>query len=537
MSERSHHGKLWAWSAAGLLAVVAGLGFAWSSGGPMPPPTASLPLGENGVVDAAPVSQTGEVPISRVESGVRSEAERPGIYGRLLDNQGQPLAGFQVKLESSVIGSPGSESFELAPAGFPHALVYSDMRSPNGVTTGANGGFAFPVWPAGDYVLTTSPFGYATQPVTLAKNERLQVTFQLAANEVATTGRVERSGELQESLILWSKKHGEWFGNAKAVDGTYRMVLPAGANTLGAFAPASVIRHNVPCGQHRLMVPQNQPRLDWTMALACSHLVVFARDERGMLPDGGKVTIRSLEEDPIALNALTRPVQAKGTRFPFLPPGDYEVQVAGEQLATVPVQKLTVGAANRREELHFVVPRATTVRLLVHAAGKTMQALPGESMPVLRIGGVDYPYGKIEHRSGTYRGRVFGYQNHPPGNASIVSEDRVVAGELRFLAFDPVPEQFVHALLHQPNELTLEVTRRAFVDLRACESSGREQSSASIEVFAGEQKVCSLPVRFCQRFRSYLPPGDYRIVVDRGGERTEQALVVARKDIRLRLRP
>ena len=534
MSERSDHGRLWAWSAAGLLAAVAGLGFAWSSGAPMPPPTASLPVGESGFVDAAPVAQTGEVPISRVESGVRSAAKRPGIYGRLLDNHGQPLAGFQVKLESGLLGSSGPKSFDLKWNGDP--LIFEGLH-PDGVTTGADGEFEFPWVRAGEHVLTTSPFGYATQPVTVAKSERLQVTFQLAANEVATTGRVERSGELQESLILWSKKHGEWFGNAKAVDGTYRMVLPAGANTLGAFAPASVIRHNVPCGQHRLMVPQNQPRLDWTMALACSHLVVFARDERGMLPDGGKVTIRSLEEDPIALNALTRPVQATGTRFPFLPPGDYEVQVAGEQLATVPVQKLTVGAANRREELHFVVPRATTVRLLVHAAGKTMQALPGESMPVLRIGGVDYPYGKIEHRSGTYRGRVFGYQNHPPGNASIVSEDRVVAGELRFLAFDPVPEQFVHALLHQPNELTLEVTRRAFVDLRACESSGREQSSASIEVFAGEQKVCSLPVRFCQRFRSYLPPGDYRIVIDRGGERTEQALVVARKDIRLRLRP
>ncbi|MFT4513971.1 MAG: hypothetical protein ACI89X_003539 [Planctomycetota bacterium] len=72
---------------------------------------------------------------------------------------------------------------------------------------------------------------------------------------------------------------------------------------------------------------------------------------------------------------------------------------------------------------------------------------------------------------------------------------------------------------------------------RARKSSGGEQLGASIEVFSGERQVRSLPTRFCQRFRLSLPPGDYRVVTDRGGERSARELKVARTDIRLRLRP
>ena len=75
------------------------------------------------------------------------------------------------------------------------------------------------------------------------------------------------------------------------------------------------------------------------------------------------------------------------------------------------------------------------------------------------------------------------------------------------------------------------------VDLRACETRGREQFGATIEVFAGEQKVRSHPVLGCQRFLSHLPPGDYRIVIDRGGQIREHSLLVPRQDVRLRLRP
>jgi len=87
------------------------------------------------------------------------------------------------------------------------------------------------------------------------------------------------------------------------------------------------------------------------------------------------------------------------------------------------------------------------------------------------------------------------------------------------------------------NVLEPRVQHRALVDLRACEAGGREQFSATIEVFAGEQRVRSHEVNGCQRFRSHLPPGDYRVQIDRGGVLREHALVVGRDDIHLRLRP
>lgn len=506
-------------------------------------PSALSPTADDTVaVDQEPTPPAEVGTALRIESAVRSEMQWPGVYGRLLDNQGQPLVGYVLRLSPNAAASSGRNTWshtvptDLLWSGEP--LTFSGMLNPAGVTTDANGEFSFPGVSAGDYLLETVPFELATRPVTLAKNERLHVSFQLAANEVATTGQVLRSGEVQESLRLsLQQKDKHWPWSASADEGVYRIVLSAGEHTVGVIAPRSAVRPRVPCGRHRLVVPANQPRLDWTMILACTDLVVFARDERGMLPEHGQVTVRSLERDPMASNALTRPVRTKGTRFPLLAPGDYEVSVTGEQLATVPVQKLTVAAVNRRAELHFVVPCATTIRLLVKASGKALKALPANSMPVLRLAGADYPYGKIEHHGGRYGGRVYGFQKHPPGNAAIISEDRVLKGELQFLAFDPIPEQFVRVLLDQPNELKLTVTRRALVDLRACESGGREQFGASIEVFAGDRKVRSLSAKFCQRFRSYLPPGDYRVVIDRDGKRSESKLKVARRDIRLRLRP
>ena len=79
--------------------------------------------------------------------------------------------------------------------------------------------------------------------------------------------------------------------------------------------------------------------------------------------------------------------------------------------------------------------------------------------------------------------------------------------------------------------------RRAMVDLRACEANGREQFDAKISVFAGDQQVRSHKVRGSQRFLSFVPPGDYRVVIDRKGTVREHSLVVARQDVRLRLRP
>lgn len=543
MSEPSHRRKLWAGTAAGFVAVVAVLGFAWSFTAPLPAPTAS-PSAHDAVVAAPePSPQDDQGSVLRVEAGNHSEEQQPGVYGRLLDNHGQPLVGFALRLSIGVRGSSGESAWlgvrssDLLLKG--GSYEWGGLESRDTVTSGPNGEFAFRGAVAGDYQLLTVPFGVAARPVTLAKNERLQVSFQLTENEVATTGQVFRSGEVQKSLkvLLREGEHWQWFASAGTGDGVYRFVLPAGENTLGVVAPRSLVRPRVPCGQRRFVVPQNQPRLDWIVVLACVDLVVFTRDERGMLPEGAQVTVRSLEKDTMATNKLSLPVATKGTQFRFLPPGDYEVRVAGKGLARVPVQKLTVAAVNDREELHFVVARATTVKLLAKSAGKELQTLPAGCMPVLRLGDFDYPYRRIDDYGDRYSGRVYGFQNHPPGNAVIVAKDRIVDGESQFLAFDPLPDQFVQALLDQPNELTLTVTRRALVDLRACESGGREQFSASIEVFAGEQKVRSLPTKFWQRFRSYLPPGDYRVVIDRGGARSERKLKVARRDIRLRLRP
>ena len=138
---------------------------------------------------------------------------------------------------------------------------------------------------------------------------------------------------------------------------------------------------------------------------------------------------------------------------------------------------------------------------------------------------------------GTVRSVDFAYTGVPPGRFTLRSEDRIVDDEWHYLAYDPIEDVTGVAQFGQDNTVALQVHKRAMVDLRACEKSGREDFRASIEVFDGARKVHTHEVRGCQRFRSYLPPGTYRVVIDRGGVIRQQTVEVGRKDLRLRLRP
>jgi hypothetical protein len=66
---------------------------------------------------------------------------------------------------------------------------------------------------------------------------------------------------------------------------------------------------------------------------------------------------------------------------------------------------------------------------------------------------------------------------------------------------------------------------------------GREDVNARIRVFAGDLLVRSYLDEGSQRWSAHLPPGDYRVAVDRKGRVTEDYVRVDRANVQRRLRP
>ena len=85
--------------------------------------------------------------------------------------------------------------------------------------------------------------------------------------------------------------------------------------------------------------------------------------------------------------------------------------------------------------------------------------------------------------------------------------------------------------------LTVDVVRRARVELVAASASGREDATAKLSLFAGPRRVRAPEPGRSSQWSGWLPPGDYRAVIERGSARREHDFVVLRSDVRLRLRP
>jgi len=500
-------------SLAGLL-VVAGIWMCWPVAPTAVPGPAERARPTEVVGEQS--STTAHVAAGGRSSAPRSDAQLPGVYGRLLDARGEPLPGFRVWFHK--VGNYGGER----------------------VAADEEGAYAFKVVEAGEYELATDPYGLVSKKLTLEVDQRIDFDLRLPDSFVATTGRLIRGGKPQKMLQLWRRRDDDEWQRSSANE-VYRIVLPAGPNTMGVVNRSSLTRPDLPSVEHVLHIPSGVALFDWTILVPASDLHVTVHDKMGLAVEDAKVTIRYLS-DGVGEHTVSRPTAAKGCWFSFLAAGKYEVSVQGEELVDVPVQEITIAQVDRREHLHFVTPRAVTVRLLLRHGRRELRSMPPANMPLLR--GVDHqgqPHDySYERKSGSSWDRArerAGYFGVPPGEVTVVAEDQLIDREWRYLGFDAVGEHVVHAAAAAPNTLELSVIPRARVDLRACHKSGREQLSASIEVFAGEHRVHNGADGGCQRFFSYLPPGDYRIVVDRGGDKREHALRVDRRDIRLRLRP
>ncbi|MFN3241655.1 MAG: hypothetical protein ACE37K_09105 [Planctomycetota bacterium] len=444
---------------------------------------------------AAPVEF--DLPIER-----RKVAE-PGVRGQLCDHLGRPVPFCRLQLYAEA--SSWAEAVELD----------------------EEGRFAFAGCPAGRLSLMTIPPTNFGTSLELEEDEGVELDLRLPADMVATHGTFDVDWSRRRSAHVRVRLGGEARLVPRASDGRHHAVMPVGE---ARFDLVRNLQELAACS-HVVPLPVGCGQQDWSAPLRCQDLRV---ELEGPV---GKVDIFLRRVD----GAYTRERRANVDRkawLPLVPPGDYELTVRGRYVARQPPTRVRMLAESGVQTAVVAVSRVASVRLLFESRHR-MHGLDADNTPVLMV-----PAGRGEAEARQHRWQTwgkarfgeYGFLDVPPGPAQVVARDRIVDGAWRYLAFDPVPDLRVVVLPNRESVAALQVEARAHVDLRACSRSGMEQFGATIEVFAGDVPVHSRGER-CSHFAGHLPVGDYRIVIDRGGSRSETGLQVGRRDVRLRLRP
>lgn len=513
--------RVWLW--AGSLAVV-GIGIgAWCiANGDTVAPAASVPaVGREDVVESGVGVATGAV---GAQLAAERDPVRTGIRGRLYDRDGKPLAGWVIGLQRT--------QFERRLGPLQRETPLDAM--PPRATTDSDGGFVFAERPPGKCSVYCVEWTTVAAPVPADGSD---VELRLPADVVLVRGSLWRDGALvREHQVEMLARSGDppepnrlW-----DADGRYRCLLRPGVYTLRVL-PMPNMGEDIWLSEHEVVVPAGVASFEWRVTIGgtpCDILVEAAGDRRGSalgIDVNGRASLGG-GEGHFAVNGDVGTEQRI-----WLPPGEWRVHVHGPRLAAMAERAVVVDATSPRKALLFAAEPAVTVRLVLRdPAGKNVAIAPELVAPLRVAGG---PTGEVP--CGTLDGKAnrLGFAHVPLGACELQLADRVVDGVHWFVPFEPQAPVMLHANDGIDNEIALTVQRRAFVDIRGCTGSGREDATACVEVWLGERRVRGRAEPAPQRWAAWLPPGIYRVVIDRNGVRKEHALQVALRDVSLRLRP
>jgi hypothetical protein len=510
----------------GLLVVIA----CWSvrplllpvDGAPPPglPPAASEP--------DAPTSAGLAVAVSLAPAAAPSAEREPmpsgrtAVLGALRLQDGEPLPGQTVQLQAM---KPRRIDQFLDHDGAPPLPAAA-------ATTADDGTFAFEDLAAGRYrVSVGATLGVAAEEFDLAAGERRHCAFVVPG--VLVDGSVHAGAATVPfaRYIVHRAGEEECRGRADA-HGAFALAVPPGAYEVQVFTDVWPV---APIGVHAVVVP-HAARTTWRLAVAATDLEVVVHDA-----DGNPAAAFTARLDGVLAGNGERAVREFAGRqgraaFERIPAGRWTVAVRSAGFVAPPPRELVTQGSIPRERVDFLVAPATVVPLVLQRPDGSPWRLDPALLPWLDVGDQHVPCTALG--DGERGARVpIGYAGVPIGRAVLRLQDREQGGEHVFLPFDPLPERHCEVRPGQPAPLVLDVVPRAFVDLRACEASGREDFTARLQVFAGQRAVCRQPEDKAYRWAAHLPPGDYRVTVERPGHFREHALCVDRADVTLRLRP
>ncbi|MFY9343638.1 MAG: carboxypeptidase-like regulatory domain-containing protein [Planctomycetota bacterium] len=537
--------RRWLLAGAVLVGAIAGAWLAFGMGAAPPPaamgadpmvsPAVERDAGSPAVaaVTTAPDAANGER-IARVGAGAN-------IRGHLRDAVSQPMAGFVVQLwphdRSAWPPPPGSSGTwqEGSPQAEREKARLRGMSPAQSTNTDARGAFAFVDLPPGSYDVRC-----AIRPETAATGHlepaaSLEVVLQLPPDVAIVTGTLFGEGADEPGNdVAFYRDNRELFRRPPK-DGEVRCVLAAGRYELRAGAEW-VRKHELWFSRHELVVPPGVARVSWRHEFGGTPCEVIVRAPPGGDRSGIGVDVNSKESadrsrDP-AYTAKAGRV-GKPVRL-LLPPGTWRIHVHGDELTAMPEREVVVQRDSPLLRVEFDAEPAAAVSLALRDGRGASISIAPELMPPVVAAGRECPC--LQAKEGT-RTPKLRFPHVPLGAGELRLEDRLLDGVHTFLPFEPLPPVALLVQAGQPNALELAVQRRPLVDLRACDASGREDGNACIAVFLGERRVRGRDEVFAQRFAAWLPPGDYRVVVDRNGALREHPLAVARTDVTVRYRP
>lgn len=523
-----------------LLGAAALAWVVWSAWGEAPPPAGGAQFGDTAIVHAA------EAPAATA-AAERHEVEQqlPGIFGRVVDVQGHAAAGFEVVLQ------PEDEEASTMPLRTPSVPTPKTARSDD------DGNFAFAPLHAGAYHVGLRRFGGGMQQVVLADGERRRVDLQLAQPLCAVTMQLLRNGE-----PITSGRVKVRFGEADerfvaAEEGAFRFQTPPGRYQVlvcgGGAASNSTpwsMAGALYVAELALEVPAGQATFACTFALATNPLdVVVTSDGSGPLPKL-QFTVRGTNAWGGAESTFTfESPDGRTGSLAELPPGDWTITAESPYLDAEP-QPLQVAPGAGAQRVVIDGRRTTVVRLDLREQDGSAYVMPmlaksfADSLPPLRCGGRELPCEDVAAALVPRPdGIVLGFQRVPPGLATWSLDDAQVDGVWHFLMFEPLPAAQLDVQPLGDNTLSIYLQPRAFVEIVACQKNGMESPRASVQVWLGQTQVAAVGVVRRSRWQGFLPPAEYRVVIEEAPEdgdaanRREHHVFVERRNLNLRLRP
>ena len=400
----------------------------------------------------------------------------------------------------------------------------------------AQGGFAFESLDAGNYLCYVDGIEWAAETFALAAGEVRELTLQSPL--VALTGTVFRRGQVVKDCFVEFDEGKKTRLLYPGETGVMRLFAKPGRYEVIVLRPGShSSRSRSPClSRHDLLVPDGVPALQWRFETGGTEIAFAVEGPDGRAIDTYKVDIEGvgvLEEEPI--HYMLHGTRSKPAAMEALPAGRWRATVTSDGLRAEPKDFVT-GFADDRVVLSFVAQPAASVRLRLRSPSQFLTAPDARHLPALTVDGCEVPCKSAARVPGS-RAPAYDYSAVPPGKATLCFQDRIDGDELVPLPFDPIAPVTIDVALGCANEVAVDVVPRAFVELRACDASGMEMSTALLTVWVDGRRARNRDAKTSQRWLGWLPPGIHRVVVDRNGASREHVLRVDRVLVSERYRP
>ena len=489
--------------------------------------------------EAAVVTESAPAPAvvaaaTAVETRTAANEANGVIRGVVHDETGAPVPGWRVQLAFS--------------AAQPKTLDEAfDMNIGSWTRTSSDGAFAFPGLAPGRWIVYASG-RLGGMDLRLSAGEVRDVDLRIDGTGTVVTFRITSFGVVSEGVqvrAIENEADELTVSSLRAFaisdsNGDAAMFLPPGVHRLEIRDVVRVVDPRREWTVRRtITVPPNVRTYHWAIDVPRT-LVAMAFVGAPAPSDLVFVVDGRFDDDPEELHAEVKAVDGRAELR--LPAGRFRIGLRARGFVEAVARDAVTGLAQRLDVEVAGSPAAAVVLELRRQDGRRF-TLPQHSaamlarLPDLVVGERRFTATPQGDDEGVFAGTApLSFQHVPLGSGMLSANDRVSNEGAVFLPFDPIESRAVDVTTGD-NRVDVIVEPRAFVELIGCTSSGMQDTRSIVRVFANDTLVSPVCSPEQSRWQGFLPPGEYRAVVQRGEVSTETRLNVQRAPIALRLKP